>query len=153
ALLTEASDLDATGRSDYVRRLRQQQHAGIASVRADAGGRYRFSNLPRRSVTLVARAPGFSPSALQVVPPGEAPGELVVTRLSGLAGVVSEAMTGRPVSFFQVLAERTGDGGGKRATMIPRDFDEPRGEFAVDRLEPGRYLVAVRSAGYLLWHR
>jgi RNA polymerase sigma factor (sigma-70 family) len=149
-LAFRARELD--GRDDYgtesQRRERRQTEGGVVSALTDVGGRYRLEHLPGERLTLVARAEGHEASALHILEPGAAQVDFTLQRLGALAGVVTDAESARPLSTFTVaLHAEAGDGGGDDRRFLPREFEDPHGEFFVDGLKPGRYAVIVRVAG------
>jgi RNA polymerase sigma-70 factor (ECF subfamily) len=147
AMEADPDDGEEGERTEEFRRGRRFSASGIASARTDATGNYELFHLPEVELTLVARAPDHEPSQLLAVRPGDAPDDLVLVRLGALAGTVVDAETGRPVPLFQIHAQIDGELR-PALRLIPREFDDPRGAFAIDGLIPGKYRVAITAIGY-----
>jgi RNA polymerase sigma factor (sigma-70 family) len=145
-------DTDGSERMKDVRELRGATAPGILSARTDGRGSYEFGHLEERELTLVARASSCLPSGLVRIRPGESPSDLVLTRLSAVAGRAVEADTGRAVPLFDVCIFSKGFGEGPNPTMfLPRQYEDPAGAFSVDGIPPGAWTVAVRTRGFAGW--
>jgi protocatechuate 3,4-dioxygenase beta subunit len=112
-------------------------HASPPIETDDAG---RFTLWVRRGgVEVHAMADGYTETAVQ----GSAPGEVVLslTPESSIAGIVIDGGTGEPIAGAVVQVT------GERAPPALGDITDADGRFRVDRIEPGRYLLAATSPG------
>jgi hypothetical protein len=110
-----------------------------------SGGDFRLS-VRALPVSLRVEAPGFRAESLTVAKAPKPPGLLVRLRpAEQLAGrVVGDG--GQAISEAELRIERLLDEGGKEWESKP--LRSPTGDFRVDLPGPGRYRLAVRSAGY-----
>ncbi len=143
-------DQDAGERSGWARKARRREEGGFLSARTGASGRYELAHVEERELTLAARAPGYEPIALLVVEPGRDPEDIVLVRLSSIAGTIVDAQTGRPISSFMVHAfSKRNTGSGDQ--LLPRVYEDPSGSFVVAGVPPGRWDVVVVARGYGAW--
>ena len=66
---------------------------------------------------------------------------LAFAQTGTLKGVITDAMTGEPIPFANIVAERNGNQIGGTTT----DFD---GNYTIKPLEPGNYTVKATFVGY-----
>ena len=80
--------------------------------------------------------------------------ELTVAGTGRIAGVVTDAETGKPVPSFGVAPRPSEAGGGMRVVFRfgppagRRSFDDPDGRFVLDDVAAGRWDVEVTAEGY-----
>jgi hypothetical protein len=104
-----------------------------------SGGWYEIRHAPRGLLSLVVSAPGYLPEFVPVNTRQPLP-TVRLHRGGSISGLVRDG-AGKPVAGAKVLAlsQQAGDG-------AEADTDEAGG-FAMRKLRPGRYLVAVRALG------
>jgi RNA polymerase sigma-70 factor (ECF subfamily) len=143
---------DAAGRFAFERRdyTRAETGAAVAGARSDSRGGYRLRALPERALSLVARAPGHRYGRLQALAAGEEPERFVLIRLARLAGSVRDAESGLAVGSFHIVlrVKDAADGGHE---MLPREYGDPSGRFALEGLAPGIYYLGVASPLHAFW--
>ena len=150
AFVTLPSDREADFGTSPLRRRRRFQEGGPTTATTEAGGVFRLTHLPEVEVTLVARASGYSPSALALVRPGDMPPPLVVNALATVRGRVSD-VDDYPIASFRVWMKRQSEGDAQRFvpnTLMPRDFVNSGGKFVIRGLQAGTYWLAIREPGF-----
>ena len=133
-------------------RNRRERYVGVLFARSDREGRWSLTNLPYEETILVARAAKYRPSDLQTVEPGGVAPDLVIEPYATLSGTSTDAATGGPVGGFQIYLRRAADERsrheGRPDIYLSRDFAAPHGEFFIDGLPGGRYVVGISAPGY-----
>jgi len=124
----------------------------------NANGQWSVSGLVCQPVTLVARHPGFFQGAYKIAPRGQTAS--IVQLVSGtpatdlkiemipegaISGRVQDA-NGNPIEFADVEASEFAVNHGKREFRNgPGTVTNGRGEFRMDAVGPGRYVVCAKS--------
>ena len=137
--------LDLTGgpiSQAQVRAMRQLRAPGGPPVESDAQGRFSLW-VDGGPIWVSARADGYVPGRTW----GRAPGtvELKLLPAASLAGIVTDAVTGRPVEGARVEIERVPRG----EDGSPVGISDTGGKFRFQQLSPGRYVAHAAAAhGY-----
>ncbi|MBI4602549.1 MAG: carboxypeptidase regulatory-like domain-containing protein [Planctomycetes bacterium] len=139
------------------------QPFGGQGAQSDAQGAFRVGSLGPGPYSLNVRAEGYARKSLPQVEVN-APVEITLVRLGGIAGRVVAVETGMPVTRFQVRMRtdaRPSQGEGEDRRRGPgsffegrgrggerRGFDDPLGAFAWSGIDPGSYLLEVAAEGH-----
>lgn len=121
----------------------------IAMSRTDDDGQYTLAGLPSNDVSLFATAPGYARSATITVESNDAQLELVVRRHARIEGQLLAAATRLPISDFCIAVHPKEN----NDFVPPRRFNSPSGDFIVEQVLPGQYVVTVGAGGYRIWGR
>ena len=142
-------DDGARGGSSSIRRFGIGGGMGVASMRSDASGVFRFERLPEGAFHIVARAPGFEPAAIGPVEAGER-ADLMLLALARLSGEVLDAETRLPVPAFGLKLVRAGALDEELLERAGRlALDESRGTFLYAELPAGDYILFLHADGYV----
>jgi len=113
------------------------------TTETDAQGKFSLWVKPGE-LGVSASADGYADSSESVRAPGKL--ELLLTPESSLAGTVVDAATNQPVEGARVTVGAADWGWDDGASAV---FTDGQGAFRIDRLTPGRYVAASRTArGY-----
>ncbi len=115
-----------------------------SKVITSAGGSFHINGVSPGNMSLVVRALGYAPIAMQVT----APDDNIVVQLQGrgarLAGRVINNETGQPVKQSTVTLEMT-------ISSLPTDSPElvtnADGSFTFENLAPGEYILSAKAHG------
>ncbi|MGV8040661.1 MAG: carboxypeptidase regulatory-like domain-containing protein [Thermoanaerobaculaceae bacterium] len=123
-------------------------HAGDVSggaAQSDADGRFEVADLPRQGeATIYADLKGYmTPAPVKVTLPAASEVTIRLRAARSLSGRVVDAETQEPVKDAWVDASL--DSGWLNRSTARTD---ERGEFALEEVEPGEIVVAVRAKGY-----
>jgi hypothetical protein len=127
-----------------------------SSTRSDATGVFRVGNLGQGPYKLAIRARDFAPQTLEEIAVNTNV-SIVLEGLGGISGFVLDAVTGGPVTPFEVRLKTGpawGEGRGRRwgqrgSGEESRTFNHPQGAFSVGDLSPGDYVLAVTRVDYV----
>ncbi len=115
---------------------------------ADADGSFVIANLPPVSLLVVATAPAFGQQQLGIsISPGEDVTDLnfvLQPNPGGITGQVTDRATGNPLPGAEIEV-RTSSASG---AVIASVSSSPFGNFLIEGLTPGDYVVIARSPGY-----
>jgi hypothetical protein len=128
----------------------------IIRVMTDSSGRFRVRDLPAGRISLIATRPGWLEGAYgRTRPNGQmlllelAAGErlsgvtIPMWRFAAIAGKVVDEY-GDPMVNLPVQALRRSLVGGRRTfQQVAQDTTDDRGEYRVDNLHPGEYVVGI----------
>jgi hypothetical protein len=132
----------------------------VRTVNADAQGRFEFTALPASRFTLVARRAGYAESPFGAVRPGgtgvtihldagerlQAP--IVMARVSVVAGTIFDDV-GQPTNALVKIFQRAYQRGAISLKEITRVESGRDGQYRIEDLPPGEYLVRAERIGSL----
>lgn len=133
-------------------RIRATGGAGslVGSRRTDQHGRFRFEDLAGGEYRIDVAVEGCFPVRLAGLRPGRTDLRIELARRPAIQGRVLSAETGAPIERFQVevfavnpQSRRLG-----RRHGIPLPVRDPRGDFRVEDLSFGTYIVRATAEGY-----
>ncbi|MCW3489275.1 carboxypeptidase regulatory-like domain-containing protein [Dethiobacter alkaliphilus] len=131
--------------SDSIVRLTDRNMMLVDAVATDPNGFFRFSGLdPGLYYTLVALAPDFQ---IKMIGFEVAPGEIKTVNIplqpnpGAIVGLITDAQTGEGLAGAVINVFQ----GGMLFATISTDED---GEFLVENLPPGNYIVTARAANF-----
>jgi len=136
----EASGAPIQGAHVEVRALDAKSFVGGQRL-SDAEGRFVVDGLPAGPKQLIVFMPGFA-SRQQTVEPGGAELDLVLDPAPKVIGYVTHAVTGAPITRFDV----TLSSGGSTWVNTGSDYPEGRFEMPVDENSP--CTISVRAGGF-----
>jgi protocatechuate 3,4-dioxygenase beta subunit len=121
-------------------------------------GAFRVGGLDGKGFMVRAEKTGFVPTSLNGVDPE---GEAVVVTLKA-AGAIVGTVTDEgkaAVAKFRVIAKKEGEAGANpmdwqrfMSAMAGEPYEDPKGAFRVEGLEPGTYALEVRAEGFAPGH-
>ncbi len=113
----------------------------VQKTRTDGRGRFSFTSLDTRlSYTVAADVNGCAPVTADHVETGTGGLVMVVVQGSRIEGHVLTSDVGMPLDSFSVTVE----GPESRSAA----FENAGGRFRIEGLAAGRYIIAVKAAGY-----
>ena len=129
---------------------RAQKHFGgsYKSTVTEDDGTFSIDGLPEGAYSVIAEKGGYRREELEGVSPGDDGVRIVLVLSAALLGRVTDQATGAPLTSFRLTLQHEGS-----SSRFPwggsREINDPDGRFKREDLEPGRYEVKLRAAGYV----
>ena len=125
----------------------QQSYRG--STTADPNGQFMFENLGGGDYNLIANAKGYRFEAVTRVKTGTDNVVIEGFKEADVCGRVVDASTGKAVAAFTCrMRQSNGPGMPTSATDFSQSFDSPTGEFCMNGIPTGEYVIEASAAGY-----
>ncbi|MAG56649.1 MAG: hypothetical protein CMJ83_10200 [Planctomycetes bacterium] len=124
-----------------------------ARVEVDADGKWRVDGLVKGTYRVQARKPKFSSEAFNDIPADSGNLHFRLRGNGGILGAVQDS-TGQPVKVFSLSLVLQFDGTAEEAKdVMPyapkvRNFRDESGLFHMDDIDPGEYILAIRSPSF-----
>ncbi|MGH7150243.1 MAG: carboxypeptidase regulatory-like domain-containing protein, partial [Planctomycetota bacterium] len=119
------------------------------SGKAAADGSFRFTGLAEGPLLLEAQAEGRGKAEVRDVEAGSEGVEIVLLGAAGVAGVVREADTGKPVPRFTIGGQRLIESQTFIQGLPEKSFRADDGSFERLDLQPGDYDLAFEAEGFV----
>ena len=129
---------------------------GAQSARIAADGRFTLKGLTEGEHMLSFSSSGYSPAVIDKVAAGTSNVNVTLYPPAVLAGTVTDAATGTPVTAFQlhcstqVTLNLSTD---TALNYVDRAFSSEKGEFRIDNLSALPVRLVVKAAGYTTWEQ
>ena len=130
------------------RRAQKYFGGSYKSTVTEDDGTFSIDGLPEGAYSVIAEKGGYRQEELEGVSPGDDGVRIVLVLSAALLGRVTDQATGAPLTSFRLTLQHEGS-----SSRFPwggsREINDPDGRFKREDLEPGRYEVKLRAAGYV----
>ena len=141
--------LKMDNQSEDFRNAQKYFGGSYKSTATEDDGSFSIDGLPEGAYSVVGEKGGYRKEELEGVSPGDDGIRIVLVLSAALIGRVTDQATGAPLTSYRLSLKNEEDSSSRFPWGGSREINDPDGRFKREDLDPGRYEVKLRAAGYV----